>query len=140
MHSVLRSRWWCVLLIVGLVFGTEMMIGGCSEDVSVSSPEPDKVGPPNGFKVGTIVLEPNSDSTAYSAAAVAEIMRRMNLNTCIVVSDGYHVFRAKKLLEDQGLKAYGSPRPEQPRNDWAHWKLCARQAAGYLLWRVGIRV
>jgi uncharacterized SAM-binding protein YcdF (DUF218 family) len=94
----------------------------------------------NGVPSEAIILEPNGDSTAYSATAVAEIMRRMNLNTCIVVSDGYHVFRAKMLLEDQGLRAFGSPRPEKARGDWTHWKLCARQAAGYLLWRVGIRI
>ena len=73
-------------------------------------------------------------------AAVSEIMRRMNLTSCVVVSDGYHIFRTKKLLEARGLVVYGSPRPSAPRNDWAHWKACIRQAVGYALWRVGVRI
>ncbi len=87
-----------------------------------------------------IILEPEGDSTAYSTAAVSEIMQRMDLDSCIVVSDGYHIFRAKKLLEDRGLTVFGSPRPEPDRNDWNYWKLCFRQAAGYVLWRAGVRI
>jgi uncharacterized SAM-binding protein YcdF (DUF218 family) len=87
-----------------------------------------------------IILEPEGDSTVYSTAAVSEIMRRMNLDSCIVVSDGYHIFRAKRLLEDRGLAVYGSPRPEAARSDLQYWKLCFRQAVGYVLWRVGVRI
>jgi uncharacterized SAM-binding protein YcdF (DUF218 family) len=87
-----------------------------------------------------IILEPVGDSTVYSTAAVGEIMRRMDLTSCIVVSDGYHIFRAKRLLEDRGVKVYGSPRPAPFRNDWAHWRLCIRQAVGYALWTMGIRI
>ena len=87
-----------------------------------------------------IIIEPKGASTAYSTAAVAEIMHRMNLATCVVVSDGYHIYRAKKLLEDRGVRVYGSPRPAPPRNDWHQWELCFRQAVGYLLWNAGIKI
>jgi uncharacterized SAM-binding protein YcdF (DUF218 family) len=87
-----------------------------------------------------VILEPVGDSTVYSTAAAGEIMHRMDLHSCIVVSDGYHIFRAKKLLEDRGLTVYGSPRPQPERNDWDYWKLCLRQAGGYALWRVGLRI
>jgi len=88
-----------------------------------------------------IIIEPESESTAQSTAAVAEIMRRMKLRSCIVVSDGYHIFRAKKFLEKMGLAAYGSPRPSPPpRKDLRYWQLCARQAVGYMLWVLRIRV
>ena len=40
----------------------------------------------------------------------AEIMRRMGLHSVIVVSDGYHIYRVKQMLESRGLKVYGSPR------------------------------
>jgi uncharacterized SAM-binding protein YcdF (DUF218 family) len=94
----------------------------------------------NGVPSEAIILEHEGDSTVHSTAAVGEIMRRMDLRSCIVVSDGYHIFRAKKLLEDRGLEAYGSPRPTPPREDLAHWKLCFRQAVGYALWTIGIRI
>ena len=87
-----------------------------------------------------IIIEPVGESTVHSTAATAEIMRRMNLRTCVVVSDGYHIFRAKKLMEDHGMSVYGSPRPSVRRTDWSHWRLCFRQAVGYMLWSVGVTV
>ena len=68
----------------------------------------------------------------------------MNLRSCIVVSDGYHIYRVKKLLESQGMKVYGSPRPEdRVPLEPAGWKqewLYVRQALAYGLWRVGIPI
>jgi uncharacterized SAM-binding protein YcdF (DUF218 family) len=87
-----------------------------------------------------IVVEREGESTAQSVAAVVEIMRRMNLKSAIVVSDGYHIFRVKKMLESSGMKVYGSPRPSIPPGEWrARWQ-DLRQAVGYLLWRVGITI
>ncbi len=87
-----------------------------------------------------VVVEREGGSTAQSVAAVAEIMRRMSLRSAIVVSDGYHIFRVKKMLESSGLKVYGSPRPSIPPGEWrAHWQ-DLRQAVGYLLWKIGIAV
>jgi uncharacterized SAM-binding protein YcdF (DUF218 family) len=87
-----------------------------------------------------IIVETEGESTVYSTTLAGEIMRRMGLNSAIVVSDGYHIFRVKKMLESRGLKAYGSPRKEQKpeplRDRWNYVK----QAVGYLLWRVGVGV
>ncbi|HYL77603.1 MAG TPA: YdcF family protein [Bryobacteraceae bacterium] len=87
-----------------------------------------------------IVVEREGESTAQSVAAVAEIMRRMNLKSAIVVSDGYHIFRVKKMLESSGLKVYGSPRPSLTPGGWRERWVDMKQAVGYLLWRVGIAV
>jgi uncharacterized SAM-binding protein YcdF (DUF218 family) len=87
-----------------------------------------------------IVVEREGESTAQSVAAVAEIMRRMNLRSAIVVSDGYHIFRVKKMLESSGYRVYGSPRPSVPPGEWKERWQYFRQAVGYLLWRVGIAV
>jgi len=87
-----------------------------------------------------IIVEPEGESTVYSTAAAAEIMRRMELKSCIVVSDGYHIYRVKKLLESRGLTVYGSPRSLDVANDWRERWLYVRQAIGYLLWRVGVPV
>jgi uncharacterized SAM-binding protein YcdF (DUF218 family) len=87
-----------------------------------------------------IIVETEGESTVYSTTLAGEIMRRMGLNSAIVVSDGYHIYRVKKILESRGLKAYGSPRKEQKpeplRDRWNYVK----QAVGYLLWRVGVGV
>jgi uncharacterized SAM-binding protein YcdF (DUF218 family) len=90
----------------------------------------------HGVPPEAVVVEREGESTAQSVAAVVEIMRRMNLKSAIVVSDGYHIFRVKKMLESSGLKVYGSPRPSAPADRWQY----IRQAVGYLLWRGGIAI
>ncbi len=87
-----------------------------------------------------IIAEPLGSTTAQSLAAAAETMHRMNLHSCVVVSDGYHIYRSKRLLESQNIKVYGSPRPtgaltaRQLR--WLYWK----QAFRFALWQIGINV
>src|SRR3984885_13557585 len=51
-----------------------------------------------------IIVEGEGESTVQSVVAVAEIMRRMNLTSALVVSDGYHIYRVKKMLQARGLK------------------------------------
>ena len=87
-----------------------------------------------------IIVERAGESTVYSTAAAGEIMRRMGLKSCIVVSDGYHIYRVKKMLEFRGIKVYGSPRSLNQPNDWREWWLYTRQAIGYVLWRFGVPV
>lgn len=87
-----------------------------------------------------IIVEPEADSTVHSTIAAAEIMDRMGLNSCVLVSDGYHIFRAKQMLATRGLQVYGSPRPSTPREGLGQWWLYVRQSVGYALWRMGIRV
>ena len=94
----------------------------------------------NGVPSEAIIVEPEAETTVQSMSAVAEIMRRMGLKTCILVSDGYHIFRAKQMLATQGFSVYGSPRPSPSTEGARQWWLYARQSVGYLLWRVGIRV
>jgi len=85
-----------------------------------------------------IIVETEGESTAYSITAAAEIMRRMGLHSVIVVSDGYHIFRVKRMLQSRGLNVYGSPRPETPRDTVRErWKY-VKQAIGYTLWRLGM--
>ena len=87
-----------------------------------------------------ITAETEGQSTMQSAAAVAEIMDRMKLDSCIVVSDGYHIHRIKRMLEARGVTVYGSPRTPGGDSSWARAKYYAREALGYILWRLGIRV
>ncbi|WP_321477936.1 YdcF family protein [uncultured Paludibaculum sp.] len=93
-----------------------------------------------GIAAEAIVVEGQGDSTVGSLLAVSEIMRRMGLVSAIVVSDGYHIFRAKRILEHEGMKVYGSPRPYRQQGTFREQWLYVRQALGYLLWRVGINI
>lgn len=87
-----------------------------------------------------IIVEQEGESTAQSLSAVTEIMRRMRLNSCVVVSDGYHIYRVKRMLAARGVTVYGSPRPADPRLARRMWWLYFRQAVGSLLWEVGINI
>lgn len=87
-----------------------------------------------------IMVESEADSTWKSTAIAAEMMRRMNLKSAILVSDGYHIYRAKKMLEFRGLDVYGSPRPGEVQGVWRESWLFARQAVGYMLWQAGITI
>ena len=95
----------------------------------------------HGVPSEAILVESEGETTVQSLAAAVEIMRRMNLKSCIVVSDGYHIYRVKKVLEGEGMKVYGSPRPEDRRPvGWTETWLNLRQALAYDLWRVGIPI
>ncbi len=88
-----------------------------------------------------ILVEPEGTTTAQSLDAAAEIMRRMNMTSCIIVSDGYHIYRSKRILEAQDIKVYGSPRPGgAPASRAARRWLYFKQAVGYLLWQIGLNI
>jgi uncharacterized SAM-binding protein YcdF (DUF218 family) len=87
-----------------------------------------------------IVVEREGASTVASTALAGEIMRRMGLQSAIVVSDGYHIYRVKKMLEGKGLTVYGSPRPERVRDSLRERWNYVKQAVGYLLWSCGVPV
>src|ERR1017187_4608803 len=55
-----------------------------------------------------IIVENEGESTVQSTAMASEIMRRMGLHSVIVVSDGYHIYRVKEMLQFRGLEVYGS--------------------------------
>jgi len=92
-----------------------------------------------GVPAVAIIVENLGDTTAYSTAMASEIMRRMGLHSVIVVSDGYHIFRVKRMLRADGLVAYGSPRKDAAPERREGWN-CFKQAIGYLLWKAGVKV
>ncbi len=95
----------------------------------------------HGVRSEAIITESQGATTAQSLDSAAETMHRMNLHSCIVVSDGYHIFRVKRLLEAQGLKVYGSPRPSAGSLSPTQLRwLYLKQAAGFILWQLGINI
>jgi uncharacterized SAM-binding protein YcdF (DUF218 family) len=87
-----------------------------------------------------ILAEKEGTTTLESTALAGEMMKHKGLKSVIVVSDGYHIYRVKKMLESQGLRVYGSPRRETAgetlRERWNYVK----QAIGYILWSWGVPV
>jgi uncharacterized SAM-binding protein YcdF (DUF218 family) len=92
-----------------------------------------------GITEQSLIAETQSSDTAQSAARVANIMRANGMHSCIAVSDAYHVFRIRALLEHEGVQAEVAPRPEsRPRSTWEKVVAVMREAMSYFVWEVGM--
>ncbi len=90
----------------------------------------------NGVPEASLIAETQGGDTAQSAERVAVIMRKNGLKTCLAVSDAYHLFRVKRMMEEEGVECYGSPRPGSiPRTGWARFWAVQREAFSYFLWK-----
>jgi uncharacterized SAM-binding protein YcdF (DUF218 family) len=93
-----------------------------------------------GIPERSLIAETQGSDTSESASRVAVIMRANGLHSCVAVSDAYHVFRIRKLLEHQGVgPVYVAPRPGSlPHSAVQRTIAVLREATSYLLWRLGI--
>ena len=90
-----------------------------------------------GIPDANLIAETQGSDTAQSAQRIGVIMRANHMHSCIAVSDAYHVFRIRKLLEHEGLQVYVSPRPDsRPHSHWQRVEAVLREAASYLVWRL----
>ena len=94
----------------------------------------------HGVPERSLIAETQGRDTSESAVRVGVIMHANGLHSCIAVSDAYHVFRIRKLLEHEGIAlVYVAPRPDsRPRTTWQREVAVLRESTSYLLWRVGI--
>src|SRR3979409_1381581 len=68
--------------------------------------------------------------TTGGAARVANIIGTNGMSSCIAVSDAYHVFRIRALLEKEGVVVELAPRPEsRPHPLWERFVAVMREAA-----------
>jgi len=87
----------------------------------------------------SLIAETQGSDTAQSAARVANIMRANGMRSCIAVSDAYHVFRIRALLEHEGVRVELAPRPEsRPHPLWERFEAVMREAMSYLVWKMGM--
>jgi uncharacterized SAM-binding protein YcdF (DUF218 family) len=94
----------------------------------------------HGIPERNLIAETQGSDTAQSAVRVAVIMRANGLHSCVAVSDAYHVFRIKKLLEHEGVgPVYVAPRPDsKPHSVGQRAYAVLREASSYLLWKLGM--
>jgi uncharacterized SAM-binding protein YcdF (DUF218 family) len=84
-----------------------------------------------------LIAETQGTDTEQSARRVGVIMDANNLKTALLVSDAYHVYRAKRMLEAEGITVYTSPRPDSaPKTAWGRITTALREATSYLLYRL----
>ncbi len=94
----------------------------------------------HGVPERNLIAETQGRDTSESAVRVGVIMRANGLHSCVAVSDAYHVFRIRKLLEHEGIApVYVAPRPEsRPRSAMQREVAVLREVTSYWLWRVGV--
>jgi uncharacterized SAM-binding protein YcdF (DUF218 family) len=94
----------------------------------------------HGIPERNLIAETQGSDTAQSAVRVAVIMRANGLHSCVAVSDAYHEFRIKKLLEHEGVgPVYVAPRPDsKPHSVGQRAYAVLREASSYLLWKLGM--
>ena len=100
--------------------------GGVGHDYLLARGVPDQA----------LIAETQSDDTSESVARVAAIMQRNGMRTCIAVSDPYHLYRIRKMLEREGVTVYTSPRPQaKPQGWWSRNLAVLREVVSYIGWR-----
>lgn len=88
-----------------------------------------------GIPDSQLIAETQSDDTAESARRVSTIMSVNSMHSCLAVSDGYHIFRIKKMLAREGVTAYGAPRPNsRPQSFWKRQESAWHEIGSYTLW------
>lgn len=92
-----------------------------------------------GVSDNSIIAETQSSDTSESAGRIANILRENHLRTCLAVSDGYHLFRVKQMLEKEGVTVYASPRPDARNTSrWQHIRVKLHEAMSYTAWKLGL--
>jgi uncharacterized SAM-binding protein YcdF (DUF218 family) len=67
-----------------------------------------------GVEPGSIITEQGSGTTRDSIRAAVAVMQANRWKSVLVVSDGFHMYRVKRMLNDAGVIAYTSPDPDSP--------------------------
>lgn len=93
-----------------------------------------------GVPDGNIIAETQGGDTDESAQRVAVIMRANNMHSCLLVSDAYHMFRAKQMMNAQGITVYMSPRPDSvPKTTVGRYFAALRESLSYLAYKAHVR-
>jgi len=87
-----------------------------------------------------LIAETQGDNTDESTQRVAVIMRTNGMHSALLVSDAYHLYRAKKMMADEGVQVYVSPRPGSvPKTALGRWMAALRESFSYMLYRAHVR-
>jgi len=93
-----------------------------------------------GVPDANLIAETQGGDTDESAQRVAVILRANDMRTCLLVSDAYHMFRAKQMMTAQGIVVYISPRPGSiPKTVFGRYLAALRESFSYLLYKAHVR-
>lgn len=87
-----------------------------------------------GVEESAIYTEEQGHTSWQSLNQVAQIIKEQDLDLVILVSDGFHMMRLKKMAEDLGFKSFSSPVRDGlvARNKIVELKYILREAVVYM--------
>ena len=87
-----------------------------------------------------LIAETQGGNTDESTQRVAVIMHANGMRSGLLVSDAYHLYRAKQMMAREGVTVYISPRPGSiPKTAFARWMAALRESFSYILYRAHVR-
>lgn len=94
-----------------------------------------------GMAADKILADSASETTYASVQAVARLLLDRHIRDCIAVSDGFHLYRVKRMLEKRGIKVYGSPDPDSPieADAWDRTLHTLREVISTTAWYLGYK-
>lgn len=72
-----------------------------------------------GVPQDAILMEDEGEDTWESMQAVGDIADRRGIESVLIVSDGFHLFRSERMAGAVGLDAYSSAAPDSPIRAWS---------------------
>ena len=92
-----------------------------------------------GVPDASLIAETQGGDTEQSAQRVAVILRANDMHNCLLVSDAYHMFRAKQMMTAQGITVFISPRPSSiPKTVAGRYLAALRESVSYLLYKAHV--
>ena len=67
-----------------------------------------------GVDIAKIITDQGSGTTYDSIEAASGLLKAKGWKSALVVSDGFHLYRVKRMLTDKGIITYTSPAPNSP--------------------------
>lgn len=94
-----------------------------------------------GVPADVILMENVSHNTAASFEGVQRILRPRGVESLLLVSDGFHLYRSKMLAENAGFEAYGYAAENSPirQGSGTELRYMVRETFGVLAWKLHIK-
>ena len=96
----------------------------------------------HGIPAEVIDVDPVGGTTYESVLSIKQNFGGGRIMTCIVVSDGFHLFRSKALFAHEGIVVYPSPAPDSPIESSLSDRIwySVREVFIYTAFRLGLHV
>lgn len=93
----------------------------------------------HGLPAASILMENEGRDTWQSLQGVATILKQRELTRVLLVSDGFHLLRAKKMARDLGLTPFASAAPDSPIRPYTTRELgfVVREAVAITVYEAG---